>query len=101
VEVLTIDKYQGRDKQCILLSFVRNNAARAVGGLLTDWQRVNVALTRAKHKMIMLGGSRTLGEVPLLAAMLGMLHSGGGLVLPIPPDFPANCAAADNMAAIA
>ena len=48
LEVLTIDKYQGRDKDAILLSLVRSNAACNAGRLLLDWRRFNVAVTRAK-----------------------------------------------------
>jgi hypothetical protein len=50
LEIHTIDKYQGRDKDCILLSFVRSceNPTSCVASLLGDWHRINVALTRAK-----------------------------------------------------
>lgn len=39
---------QGRDKECILVSFVRSNREKAAGLLLQDARRINVALTRAK-----------------------------------------------------
>lgn len=48
VEVLTIDRCQGRDKSVVLLSFVRSNAKGATGNLLADAARLNVAITRAK-----------------------------------------------------
>jgi hypothetical protein len=48
VEVLTIDRCQGRDKQVVLLSFVRSNTRGATGNLLSDAARLNVAVTRAK-----------------------------------------------------
>uniref|UniRef100_A0A453CXB9 DNA replication ATP-dependent helicase/nuclease n=1 Tax=Aegilops tauschii subsp. strangulata TaxID=200361 RepID=A0A453CXB9_AEGTS len=52
VEVHTIDKYQGRDKDCIIVSFVRSSGnSRASGSsLLGDWHRINVVLTRAKEE---------------------------------------------------
>ncbi|KAK9857614.1 hypothetical protein WJX84_004993 [Apatococcus fuscideae] len=53
VEALTIDKSQGRDKPCIILSFVRSNAEGLAGRLLEDACRLNVALTRAKAKLIL------------------------------------------------
>ncbi|XP_047338486.1 DNA replication ATP-dependent helicase/nuclease JHS1 isoform X2 [Impatiens glandulifera] len=50
VEVHTIDKYQGRDKDCIVISFVRSSEGprNNISSLLGDWHRINVALTRAK-----------------------------------------------------
>ncbi|XP_041123508.1 DNA replication ATP-dependent helicase/nuclease DNA2 [Polyodon spathula] len=54
VEVNTVDKYQGRDKSVIIVSFVRSSDGN-LGELLKDWRRLNVAITRAKHKLIMLG----------------------------------------------
>ncbi|KAG6615752.1 DNA2-like helicase [Phytophthora cinnamomi] len=61
VEVSTIDKYQGKDKGVILVSFVRCNEEKHVGELLTDWRRINVALTRAKQKLLLVGSQSTLG----------------------------------------
>ncbi|KAJ8561959.1 hypothetical protein ON010_g7719 [Phytophthora cinnamomi] len=61
VEVSTIDKYQGKDKGVILVSFVRCNEEKRVGELLTDWRRINVALTRAKQKLLLVGSQSTLG----------------------------------------
>ncbi|KAF5207658.1 DNA replication ATP-dependent helicase/nuclease DNA2 [Thalictrum thalictroides] len=72
VEIHTIDKYQGRDKDCILLSFVRSseNPRSCTSSLLGDWHRINVALTRAKKKLIMVGSCRTLTTVPLLKLLI-------------------------------
>ena len=60
VEVNTIDRYQGRDKDCIIISLVRSNSRRVVGELLKDWRRTNVAITRAKRKMVLVGSAQTL-----------------------------------------
>ena len=54
------DAVSGRDKECIIISFVRSNDEGNVGELLIDWRRINVALTRAKHKLIMIGSPSTL-----------------------------------------
>ncbi|KAL3851303.1 hypothetical protein ACJIZ3_013185 [Penstemon smallii] len=72
VEIHTIDKYQGRDKDCILVSFVRSceNPRNNTTSLLGDWHRINVALTRAKKKLIMVGSCTTLLRVPLLKLLI-------------------------------
>ncbi|XP_043375262.1 DNA replication ATP-dependent helicase/nuclease DNA2 isoform X3 [Dermochelys coriacea] len=75
VEVNTVDKYQGRDKSIIIVSFVRNNNDRNLGTLLMDWRRLNVAITRAKHKLIMLGCVSSLCLYPPLEKLLCYLNS--------------------------
>ncbi|CAM9411337.1 unnamed protein product, partial [Discosporangium mesarthrocarpum] len=84
VEVNTIDKYQGRDKQVIVVSFVRSNPEGAVGELLRDWRRLNVALSRAKAKLILLGSLWTLSQCSILSSMAGFL-TGRGWVYALPP----------------
>ncbi|PKL67391.1 MAG: IGHMBP2 family helicase [Methanobacteriales archaeon HGW-Methanobacteriales-1] len=59
VEVKTVDGYQGREKDIMLISTVRSNSKREIG-FLSDIRRLNVALTRARRKMIMVGDVETL-----------------------------------------
>uniref|UniRef100_A0A8C7B613 DNA replication ATP-dependent helicase/nuclease DNA2 n=1 Tax=Neovison vison TaxID=452646 RepID=A0A8C7B613_NEOVI len=75
VEVNTVDKYQGRDKSIILVSFVRSNKDGPLGELLKDWRRLNVAITRAKHKLILLGCVPSLNRYPPLGKLLHHLNS--------------------------
>ncbi|XP_052019735.1 DNA replication ATP-dependent helicase/nuclease DNA2 isoform X2 [Apodemus sylvaticus] len=75
VEVNTVDKYQGRDKSLILVSFVRSNEDGTLGELLRDWRRLNVALTRAKHKLILLGSMSSLKRFPPLEQLFGHLSA--------------------------
>eukprot|EP00884_Botryococcus_braunii_P022765 jgi/Botrbrau1/9172/Bobra.0236s0004.1 len=84
LEILTMDKYQGRDKEVMLLSLVRSNAGRQAGSLLADWRRINVAITRAKAKLVLLGSASTLASVPLLARLINILRR-RGCVLPLSP----------------
>jgi DNA replication ATP-dependent helicase Dna2 len=72
-EALTVDRFQGRDKTCILFSLVRSNRERVVGELLSDWRRINVALTRAKRKLVLVGSVSTLRDSPLLRAFADFL----------------------------
>ncbi|KAK2833981.1 hypothetical protein FQN49_006879 [Arthroderma sp. PD_2] len=62
LEMHTADRFQGRDKEVIIMSCVRSNSDRNVGDLLRDWRRVNVAFTRARTKMLILGSKATLSE---------------------------------------
>jgi len=71
IEAHTADKFQGRDKEVVLVSFVRSTTPDAdgalpevcnVGDLLKDWRRINVAVTRARSKLVMVGSKRTLAR---------------------------------------
>ena len=44
-----------------------------VGALIPDWRRINVALTRAEHKLIMIGSVNTLRNAPLMECLLQLL----------------------------
>jgi DNA replication ATP-dependent helicase Dna2 len=77
VEIDSADRFQGRDKECVVLSMVRSNDSGIVGDLLKDWRRVNVALTRARSKLIVLGSRQTLQNNELLAKFLGLVDDNG------------------------
>nr|XP_028961324.1 DNA replication ATP-dependent helicase/nuclease DNA2 [Malus domestica] len=82
VEIHTIDKYQGRDKDCILVSFVRSmeNPTNCSSSLLGDWHRINVALTRAKKKLVMVGSCKTLSNVVLLKLLIEQVEQQSGIL---------------------
>lgn len=52
------------------MSFVRSNEAGKIGELLKDWRRINVAVTRAKRKLLMIGSKKTLSHSPVLRRLL-------------------------------
>jgi len=60
LEISTVDSFQGRDKDVVIISFVRSNRERSVGQLLNDERRLNVAFSRAKSKLIMVGSGKTM-----------------------------------------
>ncbi|KAI9794693.1 MAG: Tripartite DNA replication factor [Piccolia ochrophora] len=84
LEMHTADKFQGRDKDVIILSLVRSNDARNVGDLLKDWRRVNVAFTRARTKLLVLGSKSTLKENELLGRFIDLMV-GRSWVFDMPP----------------
>ncbi|RYM35993.1 hypothetical protein ERX46_03070 [Brumimicrobium glaciale] len=61
IEVSTIDAFQGQEADVIILSLVRSNTEGKIG-FLSDYRRMNVALTRAKKKLIVIGDSATLAN---------------------------------------
>ena len=60
IEIDTVDGFQGREKEAVLITLVRSNNKNEIG-FLADRRRMNVALTRAKRKLVVIGDSATLG----------------------------------------
>jgi predicted DNA helicase len=79
VEVKTVDGYQGREKEAIILSFVRSNKKGELG-FLTDLRRLNVSLTRAKRKLIAVGDSSTLSSHPTYRRFIEFVRERGTLI---------------------
>ena len=72
----TVDAFQGQERDVIAISFVRSNDKSEVG-FLGDIRRTNVAMTRARKKLMMIGDSATLGAHPFYTALLDYVQQGG------------------------
>ncbi|WP_297470559.1 IGHMBP2 family helicase [Thermococcus sp.] len=79
IEVKTVDGYQGREKETIVLSFVRSNRKGRLG-FLEDLRRLNVSLTRAKRKLIIIGDSSTLSVHPTYKRLIEFVKEMGTVV---------------------
>ena len=69
-ELSTVDRFQGKDAACVLVSFARADAS---SGLLADPRRLNVALSRARRMLILVGAR----EAPA-AGVAALFAVGGG-----------------------
>ena len=76
IEIKSIDGFQGREKEVIILSLVRANDEEEIG-FLKDKRRLNVALTRAKRKLIVVGDAKTLITNRIYADFLDYVHENG------------------------
>jgi superfamily I DNA and/or RNA helicase len=79
VEINTVDGFQGREKEIILISFVRSNKEKILG-FLSDLRRLNTAITRAKRKLICVGDSETLKTHPVYARFIDFIREEGVVV---------------------
>ncbi|KAL7005337.1 ATP-dependent RNA helicase [Cystobasidiomycetes sp. EMM_F5] len=79
IEVASVDAFQGREKDYIILSCVRSNEHQGIG-FLNDPRRLNVALTRAKYGLVILGNPRVLSKHALWHHLLTHYKEKGVLV---------------------
>lgn len=81
LEINTVDQYQGRDKEAIIYSCTKSESEdNSIGKestqtILHDIRRLTVALTRAKHKLVVIGDSETLIRYPPFVKLLDSLES--------------------------
>ncbi|MBS1151416.1 MAG: helicase [Myxococcaceae bacterium] len=77
LEIDTIDAFQGREKDAVLVSLVRSNVDQALG-FLTDLRRINVAITRARRHLFVVADSATISAHPYFAALVEYAQAVGG-----------------------
>ena len=76
LEIDTVDGFQGREKEVVVIGTVRSNTDHDIG-FLADERRMNVALTRAKRRLIVVGDSATLATSEFFAELLAWFESAG------------------------
>jgi len=76
VEVDTVDGFQGREKEAVVVSLVRSNRDGEIG-FLSDVRRMNVALTRARRKLIVVGDSATITAHPFYQRLVNYFEAIG------------------------
>ncbi|NWV41948.1 SMBP2 protein, partial [Grantiella picta] len=76
LEIKSVDGFQGREKEAVILSFVRSNRKGEVG-FLAEERRINVAVTRARRQVAVVCDSHTVGSLPFLQRLLDHLSQHG------------------------
>ncbi len=76
MRVSTIDSFQGQEKETIILSLVRSNDEGDIG-FLKDYRRMNVAITRAKEQLFVIGDSASIGGDNFYNAFLTYVETAG------------------------
>ena len=76
VEVASVDSFQGREAEAVVISTVRSNDKQSVG-FLADVRRANVAVTRARRHVCIVGDSVTVGGDPFLNRLMSHMRTNG------------------------
>jgi ATP-dependent RNA/DNA helicase IGHMBP2 len=76
ITIDTVDGFQGQERDLMLISLTRSNDKGEIG-FLADTRRMNVALTRAKRKLILIGDSGTLAQNSFFDALLRYFEEKG------------------------
>lgn len=76
IAINTVDSFQGQERDIIYISLVRSNE-KGVIGFLADTRRMNVAITRAKKKLVIIGDSGTIGTHPFYKKFLDYVNEIG------------------------
>lgn len=77
ISVNTIDSFQGQERDVVYISMTRSNNEGDIG-FLADIRRMNVAMTRARKKLVVIGDSATLGQLPFYADFIAYAERLGG-----------------------
>ncbi|MDK2896580.1 MAG: hypothetical protein PWP04_700 [Candidatus Atribacteria bacterium] len=76
VKISTVDGFQGKEKEVVILSLVRSNQERDLG-FLTDFRRLNVSITRARSKLVVVGDGNTISKENLYRDLIKYIKQEG------------------------
>jgi len=76
-DVNTVDGFQGQERDVVYISLTRSNSDGVIG-FLNDYRRMNVAMTRARLKLVMVGDSATLAQTSFYAHLIAYAENIGG-----------------------
>lgn len=77
LQIETVDSFQGQERDLIVISLVRSNDRHEIG-FLADLRRMNVAITRARKQVVLIGDSATLGGTPFYAQLQSCIEAQAG-----------------------
>jgi predicted DNA helicase len=77
LSVGTVDSFQGQERDIIAITLTRSNPQGEIG-FLSDIRRMNVGMTRARRKLLLVGDSSTLGRHPFFGELLAYVKGVGG-----------------------
>jgi superfamily I DNA and/or RNA helicase len=77
IDINTIDSFQGQERDVVYISLVRSNTKSEIG-FLNDYRRMNVAMTRARKLLVIVGDSATIGNDAFYQAMMDYCEKVGG-----------------------
>jgi ATP-dependent RNA/DNA helicase IGHMBP2 len=77
LDINTIDAFQGQERDVIYISLVRSNEKSEIG-FLSDYRRMNVAMTRARKLLVIIGDSATIGNDAFYGDFIAYTEEVGG-----------------------
>jgi len=85
ITVNTVDGFQGQERDVVMISMVRGNDDGRIG-FLNDLRRMNVAITRARMKLIVLGDTTTLAHTPFYKRLIEHFAENGRMIVEEPEE---------------
>lgn len=76
IECSTVDAFQGQERDVVFISLTRSNGSGEIG-FLKEYRRMNVAMTRAKHRLLVIGDGATVGQDAFYADLFETAESRG------------------------